>query len=100
MVNQINAATKSGKIPEEVRAKDKHFSKWDAEMTPGNHHGIVQAFSFFTNYYYCYYYLQVEYENSSGSLSFRHLYLHWQNSTYGQSLDIINITNNKLPYRS
>lgn len=52
MVNRINAVTKSGKIPEEVRANDKRFSKWDAEMAPGNHHSIVQASYIFTYYYY------------------------------------------------
>jgi hypothetical protein len=91
MVIQINAVTKSGKIPE-VRMNDKRFSKWKAEMTPGNHHAIVQASIVFSICYY--YYLQVEYKNSRGSLSFSHLYLQRHKSIYVQSFDIniINVT--------
>ncbi|RZC65899.1 hypothetical protein C5167_009599 [Papaver somniferum] len=42
MENRIEAATKLGKVPDEMRARHKGFSEWDSVSSPRDHQTILQ----------------------------------------------------------
>ena len=43
MTERIDTAVMSGKVPEEIKARQKGFHEWNQEITSKNHQPIVQV---------------------------------------------------------